>query len=1199
MQIDARRRLCLNGLMLFTLLVLCRANADVYDPRNMNERKMEDEVVYFVLPDRFYNGDQDNDLGGLEGTIYQHSFNPSDTGYYHGGDLKGLQQKLDYIQQLGITAIWMSPVLKNLPLQVGPDGTESAAYHGYWTIDFTQIDPHFGSNQDLQHFVDEAHRRGIKVLFDVITNHTADIIKFRECHNAQGQFLTKQTVCPYRSLEESQTSPYTPFVPEAFANIKKPTWLNDISVYHNQGDTTFAGEDALNGDFEGMDDLNTEDPRVVKGMVEIFKHWIDAGIDGFRIDTVRNVNIGFWREWAPQILDYAKQKGKPNFFMFGEVYDYSVENRSEYMTVGNLPSVFDFSFQGVVRSVISNGQANEAMHYLFSSDDYYIGAKSSAGTLVNFVGNHDMGRFAYFLRKDLPEASEAELIKRFKLAHAFMFFARGVPVIYYGDEQGFVGDGEDRDAREDMLASQTESFNDNDLLATDATTAEANFDRQHPLYLSLKKYIDVFKSETALRRGKQFERYYDDNDESAGIYAFSRVIPEEGLDYLVVFNTANQAKQVSLDATGQSYRLVYQEDPAELTRQQNNQVEVSLAPLSFAIWKSQTALEAVDLSEAALSFTGVNRGDVISARSRIEVTVDGLKPAAVDLAKIEFSYHEKGSTEEIQLGADWSAPYRIFWTPTGIDDGTQVELTATLVNTQGLQLSQSIDLVVDRRIPDEISLHYQNGNRRTQAFAISDQGAFRGPLAVEQNQIQLPWGDNDAAQFVVFESFDVKTGRYQFDRPFLVERSHLVQGSHQLKDGGLKSDIFVNNLQQLTKQEHAVDQALPPTLTHMVDPLEQPFFLRGSMNGWAAVDQMLKQADGSYAATRLVKMGGSEFKFSDANWTAFNLGGAYGKLGLVQSDNPANLNDIFVRDELFEFRLFTMSDEQGLVYRFHHLQPVPGPLAKPVALEYLPKHWKIKGDLRFAYLDKNKYQLKVRIEQAGTYALKMDGIAVSDNKNIKVDQKVAVSTGESDDLTIAVEHPGSYIFSLDAKDLEHPSLLVYEDTHGKVDLGPYAKTLYLRGSMNGWSTSLPMGYSGAKRYSLVVYLSKGTYQFKLADESWGPSSNIGGDASVAIAQEIELDTAADSGNLSMTLVDDGVYQFTLFAANKSKPLLTLEELHQVIIHYYLPTEQRWETEFVDLEPQQAGFETWYIESLGTTFASEQEALAALDASEES
>ncbi|MFL6735061.1 MAG: alpha-amylase family glycosyl hydrolase, partial [Sphingomicrobium sp.] len=300
-------------------------------------RLPQDEVIYFLLPDRFENGDAGNDRGGLGGDRLRTGFDPSAKGFYHGGDLKGLIKRLDYIQNLGATAVWLAPVFKNKPVQ-GPPGQESAGYHGYWVTDFTQVDPHFGTNADFKAFVDAAHARGMKVYMDIIANHTADVIFFQECVG-KGE-------CPYRSVADypyqrrggvsgAAINPgftghldlseqnfaklkdpnyaYTTRVAPAERTIKSPAWLNDPIYYHNRGDSSFSGESNTLGDFVGLDDLMTEHPRVVRGMIEIFGSWIDRyGIDGYRIDTARHVNPEFWEAFVPAMLQRAKARGIPN-----------------------------------------------------------------------------------------------------------------------------------------------------------------------------------------------------------------------------------------------------------------------------------------------------------------------------------------------------------------------------------------------------------------------------------------------------------------------------------------------------------------------------------------------------------------------------------------------------------------------------------------------------------------------------------------------------------------------------------------------------------------------------------------------------------------------------------------------------------------------------------------------------------------------
>ena len=275
-------------------------------------------------------------------------------------------------------------------------------------------------------------------------------------------------------------------MPPGEEDAKNPAWLNDPLLYHNRGNTSFTGENSLYGDFFGLDDLWTERREVVEGMVDIYSFWIEEfGVDGFRIDTTKHVNMEFWQKFGPDILAAAEARGIDDFFAFGEVFDQQFGSpfMSEFSTEGELQSTIDFAFQLAARGFASQGAPTDDLRDFFALDDYYTDADSNAYAMPTFLGNHDMGRIGYFLQRvDQPGAGDAELLARSQLAHALMFFARGQPVVYYGDEQGFTGDGGDKDAREDMFANDVPSYADNDLIGTDETSADDNFDRDHPLY---------------------------------------------------------------------------------------------------------------------------------------------------------------------------------------------------------------------------------------------------------------------------------------------------------------------------------------------------------------------------------------------------------------------------------------------------------------------------------------------------------------------------------------------------------------------------------------------------------------------------------------------------------------------------------------------------------------------------------------------
>lgn len=547
------------------------------------ERSVQDDVFYFVLPDRFYNAETSNDNGSKTILLSQGGFDPTHKGMYHGGDVPGLEAKLPYLKEMGVSAIWLTPIMRNQALQDDPGKVsgQSSGYHGYWILDFTEIDPHLGTNDDLKSFIDAAHKENIKVFFDIIVNHTADVIKYEECHTPEGKKIND---CEYKTLAQTASGDaYTPFLPKGTENIKVPAWLNDPKYYHNQGETTFEGENSIYGDFAGLDDLNTDDPEVVQGFIDIFKDTINEfKPDGFRVDTVRHVNMEFWSTFAPALVEHAKSVGLPQFFIFGEVYDANPDVLSSFTTIGKMQSVLDFGFQDAIKKSLIEKSGTDVFAKLFAQDVKYNDEDSYADHLLNFVGNHDMGRMAYMLNDSKEQYSEDEKNKRILLGHALMYFARGIPVVYYGDEQGFVGDGNDQDSRQNMMPSQVATYNDDDLLATDKTTADDNFDSGHPYYQAFAKYADVYFSHAALRYGKQDVIY---SQATPGALAFTRKTSTDNL--LVVANTASESITQVLEVSDK-FELIYAENEqgTNIVQTEGN-TAITLPALSFAIYQAK------------------------------------------------------------------------------------------------------------------------------------------------------------------------------------------------------------------------------------------------------------------------------------------------------------------------------------------------------------------------------------------------------------------------------------------------------------------------------------------------------------------------------------------------------------------------------------------------------------------------------------
>ncbi|MBN9145335.1 MULTISPECIES: alpha-amylase family glycosyl hydrolase [unclassified Novosphingobium] len=571
---------------------------------DLRARTPEQEVIYFVLPDRFANGDPANDTGGIAGDRLTHGFDPADKGFYHGGDLKGLTARLDYIQGLGASAIWVGPIFRNKPVQ-GAKGHESAGYHGYWITDFLHVDPHFGSDADFAALVEAAHARGMKVYMDIIVNHTADVIQYREAGDAAAPYRSKADYpfsrrggvagapinAGFAGDDDARpanwvhmTDPgfaYTPYVPRGEERVKNPAWLNNPIWYHNRGDTDWKGESAQYGDFVGLDDLATENPRVVKGFIEIYGSWIDRfGIDGYRIDTAKHVNPQFWRAFVPAIQARARARGIPNFHIFGEVAtgDYDPALLAGWVYRAGLPAVLDFAFMRAATDAASGRTGTQELARMVDDDALY--GPRGALRLPTFLGNHDNGRFAMALREARPGIGAQEWLARDLLGHAMLLTLRGVPTIYYGDEQGFAGRGGDQSSRQDMFASKVAEYNQDVLVGTASTTAAANFTPGHPLYQAIARLAQIRQSTPALWGGRTILRA---SGEGPGLFAVSRLDPKTGAEVLLAFNTSDRPITAQVSVAAATGRFNALSGPCPAAPAAPGSATISLPAFGYAI----------------------------------------------------------------------------------------------------------------------------------------------------------------------------------------------------------------------------------------------------------------------------------------------------------------------------------------------------------------------------------------------------------------------------------------------------------------------------------------------------------------------------------------------------------------------------------------------------------------------------------------
>ena len=660
--------------------------ADRWLATNSLRQPLTGERYYFVMADRFANGDPSNDRGGLTGSRLATGYDPTDNGFYHGGDLKGLIGKLDYIKNLGTTAIWLTPAFKNRPVQ-GTPGNESAGYHGYWITDFTQIDPHLGTNADMQRLISSAHAKGMKVFFDIITNHTADIIDYSEktysyvstadkpYKTATGQVFDPKEVAgtdDFPALDVDTSFPYHPvFNTPADATVKVPAWLNDRTLYHNRGDSTFAGESSEYGDFVGLDDLFTENPKVVDGMIDVYKAWVDLGIDGFRIDTVKHVNTEFWQKFSPAIQAEANRVGNRDFFMFAEVYDARPDYLSTFTTTAKLPATLDFGFQAQAQA-FAQGKPTTNLRDLFVADDYYTDTDSNAYQLPTFLGNHDMGRLSYLL--DASSSSNADLLRRVKLANALMYLTRGQPIVYYGDEQGFIGSGGDKAARQDMFATQTPSYASEEVLGGTSGSRD-RFDANAVLYRFIRKLAALRAANPGLTAGAQIHRYASSG---AGVYAFSRVDRRSGIEYVVALNNADSTKTASFVTfnANERFQPLYGADRS-LRSNAEGRVSVRVPAMSAVVYKARTKVDRGH-HPPAVTMTVPQQGGILADRAEIGATL-----STSTFAQASFFSRAVGTSKWQPLGTDDSAPYRVFHDVSGYPDGTLLEYRTVVRDAAG------------------------------------------------------------------------------------------------------------------------------------------------------------------------------------------------------------------------------------------------------------------------------------------------------------------------------------------------------------------------------------------------------------------------------------------------------------------------------------------------------------------------------------
>jgi glycosidase len=635
------------------------------------QSSLASQRIYFVLPDRYANGSTANDLGGLTGPRTRTGFDPTDTAYYHGGDLNGLAANLQRIKDLGFTALWLTPVLQNDPVENG-----SAGYHGYWGLDFTKVDPHLGSDEDFVALVGKAHGLGLKVYLDVVVNHTADVVQlngttytdapFRDCHGKAfnpARFVTRAFPCL-----KAATMPHVPFVLPGDRNRKKPAWLNDPLNYHDRGNIDF-GSCSLTcfeqGDFFGLDDLFTEKPSVERGLAQIYSSWITRfKVDGFRVDTAKHVNAAFFKLWVPQIRAAAKSAGIPDFPIFGEVTLNDAVDLSEYVRDRGLPQVLDFPFQQVATSYAAGAAGAKGIANRLADDDYFRTPGGAEPAFTTFLGNHDMGRGAQQILAQAPGLAGAALTRHVLLGYDVLYLLRGAPAVLYGDEVGMVGSGGDQQARQDMFPTQVSAWQTQTRVGGQPIGKGSSLGiADDPIEAELRELAALRDRHPELATGASVVRHAKD-----AVLVVSRIDLASGREVVVGLNNGAAPAHVTVATAtpGATWTIAFGAGTA------SGGLTLDIPPVSAVVAVPSAGLPGGAPAKPKL----VGEADDLTSLYRLAASVGGA-PVSVG-----FAIRRHGGTWR-RVALDDSAPYRAFLEPGRFGKRERVEAVAVARSASG------------------------------------------------------------------------------------------------------------------------------------------------------------------------------------------------------------------------------------------------------------------------------------------------------------------------------------------------------------------------------------------------------------------------------------------------------------------------------------------------------------------------------------
>ncbi|GAB3079036.1 alpha-amylase family glycosyl hydrolase [Micromonospora schwarzwaldensis] len=454
-----------------------------------------DEVGYSILLDRFAHARFRLVAGDPAG---------GDT--RHGGNLPGVTARLDYLRDLGVTVLQLSPVAL----------TEPAAYHGYAPLHLTRVDPHLGTLDDLVELVDQAHRRGMRVLLDLVLNHTARVFDYPDGDDFKPD--------PAPTVRWTRT-----VGPREFAAAERFTRRGNIRDWKHP-------EQAVRGDFPpGYRRLASEDPETAELLTTVARWWVRVtDIDGIRVDAIRHMDPAFVAVFSARLKRYADRLGKHNFLILGEHSSSEDASLAECLRSG-VDTVYNYPEYRRQSWALHGRAPTTDLRRSFDLARSALGERAHDRT-VRFIDNHDVFRF---LRDGEPEG-------RLHVAQAFLLFSTGMPMLYYGTEQGF-RQPTGRLERE-CSADRASPHNREDMFGDGAfvspSSAGDRFDTTSTCFRWTRRLVDVRRDHPALRRGRQAHRFAD--PDGPGLYVFSRYTDTD--EVLVVLNTDDRPRRHTVPA---------------------------------------------------------------------------------------------------------------------------------------------------------------------------------------------------------------------------------------------------------------------------------------------------------------------------------------------------------------------------------------------------------------------------------------------------------------------------------------------------------------------------------------------------------------------------------------------------------------------------------------------------------------------------